>query len=435
MKIEFAQRSCLLLHDDGRIHYPMSKFLSEKFDNPHTRELVGQSLRVFYRFMSAHRIELAVRAVEGRCLTYQECVDLAGLSYRPLNEIELLSDSKVVLIASAKAKRAPRDLPKAVEPNTVKKRLSHIAAYLAFYREAILDGHIRSNALRAELMESYRTSCDELDGQIGGTKQSHHLSIQSLPRERFLAIIRTVFKEPERLFRTDSGKVSSTLYRDRAMTLLACECLRPGAIANVAREDFHAMGNYLNVKDHRGQRVGRTTAGTPVLKLGQSTRVNSASETMIQLFPFTVEAISDYMQRERATILRKHLRNRSRGFLFLNQDGEPIGHRSTVTRMFNRLGRRLNEVGMLDVGNDPHFRNHRQYDFYGYVLRHSAASLFLDMKGTSDRVLDEMRHRFGWTRNSTMPQLYAARTLSDAADIKLMEFHTAMSERMTTGEA
>lgn len=102
MKIAHAHQNFLLIDDDGRIHYPFSKFLSEKFDNPNTRELVAQSLRIFYRFCNAHQIELAVRAVEGRCLTSQEASMLAGLCYRPLPEIELLSDKKITLITSAK---------------------------------------------------------------------------------------------------------------------------------------------------------------------------------------------------------------------------------------------------------------------------------------------------------------------------------------------
>lgn len=426
MKAALAFRSHLLLHDDGRINYPMSKYLTAEFDNPHTRELVAQSLRVFYRFAVANKIELAVRALEGRCLTYNECSLLAGLSYRPLAEIESLSDAKVVHITSARAVKGPEDLPNAVEPNTVRKRLGHIAAYLKFYRETFLDPHVRSSALRSDLSMSYEQTRERLDSEVTGTKENHHLNIQSLPSDKFLELIREVFLRPETLFRTDSGDVSSTLYRDRAMALLACECLRPGAIGNVGRADFRADGGYLVVKDNRKRREEVTTTGTPVLKLGQSTSVNSASETMISLYPFTVDAIQDYIRREREVVLAKHLRNRSRGMMFLNQTGEPIKHRSTLTRMFNRLGNRLAEARLLDVGNDPHFANQRQYDFYGYVLRHSAANLFLQENGQSPKVLDDMRLRFGWTMKSKMPQIYAARAMSDAANVNLMDFYESM---------
>ena len=201
-----AKRNYLLLHDDGNIHYPFSKFLTHEFDNPHTRELVGQSLRVLHRFLTAHGIELAVRALEGRCLTYDEIQSLAGLCYRPIGEIELLSNAKVVLITSAKADIPPEDMLDAVEANTAAKRLNHIASYLKFYQEVFLDPHIRSATLRSELVTIYEQTQGKLNREIAGTKQGHHLTIQSLPSHRFLEIIRTVVLEPEMLFRTEEGE-------------------------------------------------------------------------------------------------------------------------------------------------------------------------------------------------------------------------------------
>ena len=136
----------------------------------------------------------------------------------------------------------------------------------------------------------------------------------------------------------------------------------------------------------------------------------------------------------------KRLTNRSNGFLFLNDYGEPIRHRSSITVMFNKLGKNLTKLGLLDVGNDPYFVGQDKYDFYGYVLRHSSASFFLALKceeisnesgnkrflnykNVPDRVKDLMKLRFGWTVNSKMPELYAARALSDNANVVLKEFH------------
>jgi hypothetical protein len=136
-----ANRNYLLLHNDGTIHYPFSKFLTDEFDNPNSRELVSQSLRILQRFFVAHGIELTVRMLERRCLTYDEIKRLAGLCYRPLSEIERLSNAKVVLITSAKADTAPEDMRGALEANTAAKRLNHIASYMKFYREVFLDPH------------------------------------------------------------------------------------------------------------------------------------------------------------------------------------------------------------------------------------------------------------------------------------------------------
>lgn len=421
MRQVMAKRNYILLHDDGTIHHPFSKFLTDKFDNPNTQELVAQSLRVLYRFFSAQEVELAVRAAEGSCLTYNECKNLVGLCYRPIGEVESISNRKVVLITSAKAGKAPKDLPNAVEPNTVQKRLVHIAKFLEFYKEVFLEPNIRSQTLRENLRYEYKKTTHELKTKIRGTKQGHHHDIISLPSAKFLEIIRAIYLRPEELFLSESGKPSRTLQRDRAMALLACEGPRPGTIGNIARSDFRQDTRHLVIKDNRGKRK-ETTSSTPVLKLGASTQVNSASEGMIELWPFTVKAIGDYIDNERTSTLSKHLKNRSKGFLFLNEKGEPLKHRASITAMFNCLGNRLSELGMLDVGSDPFFRDQKEYDFYAYVLRHSSASLFVELNGTDDRVLDAMKFRYGWTLNSKQPQCYAARAFSDQANINMMEF-------------
>jgi integrase len=418
-----AKSNYLLLHDDETIHYPFSKFLTDEFNNPNTRELVSQSLRILQRFFVAHGIELAVRMLEKRCLTYNEIKSLAGLCYRPLGEIERLSNPRVVLITSAKVDTPPEDMFGALEANTAAKRLNHIASYLKFYREVFLAPHMQSNTLRGELMAVYDQTQERLKREVAGTKQNHHLTIQSLPSHRFLQIIRAVVLESETLFLTEGGKPSATLYRDRAMFLLACEGLRPGALGNLTREDFRPDSGHLVLKDNTKQRPGRPTTGTPVLKGAGSKKVPYASETMITLWPFTVTAITDYLVKERDPTLAKHLKNRSLTFLFLNEKGEPIKHRSTLTIMFNRIGKRLAQLGMLDVGNDPYFKDEKQYDFYAYILRHSAASLFIELNGTDGNALDKMKSRFGWTLHSTQPQRYAARALSEHASMVLKAFY------------
>lgn len=440
MKQAVARKNYLLMHDDGSIHYPFSKYLTDCFANPHTRELVAQALRIYYRFCNAHRIELAFRATEGRCLTCDEAKNLGELCWRPLEEVEAMGDRKVLFLTSPKAGKAPKELPNAVKPDTASKRMNYIAQYIDFYREVFLDPRIPFGVPREQLkVEFDKTSC-QLKNIIKGTKQNHHLAIKSLPTDKYLAIIEAVFVRPEELFLAESGKPSRTRFRDRAMVLLACEGLRPGTLGNIAVGNFRSHSEHLVISDNRSKRSERVTTNTPVLKMGDSTQVNSASETMIQLWPFTVRAIQDYIDGERTSVLMKRLTNRSNGFLFLSDVGEPIKHRSSITRMFNRLGQRLKALGLLDIGNDPYFLDQKQYDFYGYVLRHSAASFFLSQKCSEiakesgaarpaqyedvpDRVKDLMKLRFGWTMNSTMPELYAARALSDNANVVLMEFH------------
>lgn len=443
MKRVFARRNFVILHDDGRVHYPFTRFLTDKFTNPHTRELVSQSLRVLYRFCTAQGIELAARALNGRCLSHDEGRRLAELCYRPMAEVEAMSDRSVALITSARAGKAPRDLPSTVQPNSAKMRLNHIAQYLEHYHIAFLEPNIRSPSAREQLMLNYDRTTSQLRRIVRGTKQNHHLAIQSLPSDKFLAIMEAVFLRPDECFQSGMGKPSRTILRDRAMVLLACEGLRPGTLGNILIRDFRPHSGHLVIKDNRAQRKERLTTNTPTLKMGDTTHVTNASETMISLWPFTVQAIQEYVEQERSAVLMKKLTNRSNGFLFLNEHGAPIRHRSTITAMFNGLGKRLDALGLLDVGADPYFADQKKYSFYGYVLRHSAASYFLAAKsseiarerGTAgragyahvpDRVKDLMKIRFGWTRNSSMPELYAARALSDDANIRLLEIHQSL---------
>lgn len=422
MRRAYARRNYVMLHDSGAIHYPFTKFLTEKYDSPHTREAAAQALRVLYRFTNAHRIELAYRALEGRALTFDEIKKLAALAYRPLTEIDLMNDQRIILITSAKAKVEPRKLPKAVQPNTAGKRLVTMADYLSFYCEVFLNPHIRQASLKAELNQEYERAKEQLREQIGGTKQNHHLTYVSLPAEKFLTLIRKVVLQPEQVFQTAAGKPSKTLWRDRAMVLLACEGLRPGALGNIARADVFDSG-HLKVVDNRRRRPGRPTTNTPVLKLGDTVRVNSASETLLELYPFTYDAIKDYIKRERKEILAKHLKNRSVGFLFITSTGEPIRDRSTIKKMFTEAGNRLRELGMLDVGDDPFFKEKKKYDFYGYVLRHSAADFYLRIKGINDETIKSMKFRFGWTTDSEQWGRYANRINAEHSSVNLNEFY------------
>lgn len=414
-----------MLHADGSVHYPFSKFLGYISTNPHTQELTSQSLRLLYRYLTAYRTEPAVRALEGRCLELSEVEALTRLCWRPLEEVERLTDKEILLCCRKDREAVPQNLKDAVEPNSARRRLLNIASYLAFYREHLLEPRILSPQQRETLKEQYDKTCHLLKRQIGGTKQNHHLKIQSLPGSRFLEIIRELVLNPERLFTNASGKPASTLQRDRAMALLACEGLRPGAIGNCVLADFSPRNSHLMVKDNR-ERRGRQKTGDPVLKLGDSLRANSASETTIKLMPVTTHALNEYIHGERSDVLSRHMQNRSKGFLFLNNRGELIGHRATITSTFRKLSNKLAELGLLNVGDDPYFPDKKKYDFTAYTLRHSSASFYVANKGTSEGTKDTMRLRFGWTNTSDMPNLYANRALSDQANVDLSSFNEAL---------
>lgn len=91
MRVENVKTRTLLVNDDGSIHGPYSLYLNMSFDNPHTRESVATGLRVLDKLIDAFKIDLALRALDGECLTEGEKQGLRQLAYRPIIEIERLS--------------------------------------------------------------------------------------------------------------------------------------------------------------------------------------------------------------------------------------------------------------------------------------------------------------------------------------------------------
>jgi len=189
MKIARTGHRTLLLNDDGSINAPFSIFLNDQFDNANTRESVAGALKVFNRFLAAYDVNLVQRALEGECLLAVECGRLADLSFRRMDELLTMSDAMVRRISSSSAKLPPSLRKGAVEANTAARRLDNIAAFLDWFRTSLLDERIRSAAIRNDLRERYQATVERLKTEIGGTKEGHHHQVQSLPIERFKAVI------------------------------------------------------------------------------------------------------------------------------------------------------------------------------------------------------------------------------------------------------
>lgn len=423
----------LLFETDGHVHGPFTWFVSEKYENPHTRELAVAALRVLHRFLQLYNIDLAARALDNLCLSAVECRYLRNTAYLALPSLDRMSD-KVLQRVTSKTSSDPRDLPGAVEQNTAAKRLQTIASFLDWYRDNLLHDAIRSPQARLDLKCEYDRVVDRLTNYVSRTPNGHH-SIRSLPTPRYLAIIREVFVNPESLFKTASGAPSNTMMRDRAMVLLAIEGLRPGAVGNVAIDDFRFRPGdshgYVAIKDNTARRGTPVTSGTPTAKGIRSILAHYNSEITVRLWPFTCAAIQEYIDGERSIEIAKVLANRSKSMIFVRDKGAPIGHRTTISSMFARLGRQLNTLGLLDVGRGDPFGNGSTYEFSAYTLRHSAATLYYSENKCLGDVKDRMRIRFGWTPNSTMPDHYANRALSEAASIDMNEFYESLLQART----
>ena len=434
LNLVHARDLTLLIGSDGTINGPFSLYLNERFDNPHTREAAASGLRVFHRFLVAHGIDLPCRAIEGEGLRSVERKWLTELAYRPLEEIEQMSDAMIKQSTTMRKAAVARDQIGAVAPNTAAIRLASVAAFLRWFRADVLAEAIRSASDRRALSDCYAATCADLEGRIRGTKQGHHHEVRSLPVERYLQLIRELVLRPESLFRTQGGKQSATLMRDRAMVLLAAEGLRPGSLGNLAIDDFKyeagAAAGYVDIRDNVTRRQAPVRTSTPKAKGARSTLVPYVSSVTVKLWPFTCLAIKEYMGGERAAVLGRQLKNRSKSFLFIADHGGPITDRTTIATVFGRLEGRLRELGLLNrADGDPYARG-THYDFSAYTLRHSAVTLFYKANAHKPDVKDLMRQRFGWSANSKMPDRYANRAMSEEASVNMSEFHDQLLQAL-----
>lgn len=448
MKIELTHSRTLLTTDDGVVHVPFTLYLNSRYDNPHTITAAARGLRAFGRLIDAFDIDIASRALEARCLTEGEKKALVQLVFHPIKAIEAMPDRAVRMIASAQKSLDPLRIKGAVEPNTADKQLTQIADFLLWYLDKVLEPRMPLASPVTEALRRAYTSCaTELKKAVAGTKSSHPHRIKSAPVRRFLEIYDALYSRSDEILLTKGGQPGRNLMRDRAMTLLAAEGIRPGAIGNVALADFKWPGGKergnVKIKDNTARRSKRLTTATPTQK-GSRSRQNYNSEFMISIWPTTAKAIKDYIDGERQEITSRTLRNKSEGFLFLAGHGGAIGDRSTITKLFERAGIGLQRLGLLaKAENDPYLEG-ETYDFNAYLLRHSAASLFYSSKAPQmqgEVVENLMKLRFGWSQASGMPRLYAQRAMSDAASLTVDDFveslltEAAIAKNTTTGIA
>jgi len=424
MRLIDANGKGLLVTDAGEIHAPGTLFLNSRYDNPNTRGTVSIGLRLFEVFARSAGISLPRRAIHGQCLHTLEVNWLGNLAYRPVEELESMN-TRVLLRLAKSQDVAHRDRPGAVAAATASARLVQIGEFITWYLETILHPRIRSAQIRADLAERYAGTVRELKAKIRGGSCKHPTQVRSLPAGVFEQLIRETWCRPETIFCSQSGATSPTVERDRAMFLLACEGMRPGAIGNLALHDF--TGSQMRIADNAGKRGEGLSEGTPFQKGARSNMQGYNSELSITLWPWTTQAVHEYIQNERAELLRRRLHNASKGFLFLEtQYGGPIRNRKTISLIFKRAERRLLELGMLSRSSGDRHVMTEDYELTAYTLRHSAATLYLSEKGGSDQTRSEMRDRFGWTANSKMPDLYARRANMDAASLDMADLWESM---------
>lgn len=426
MRLVRSLSKVLMIEEDGRINAPFSFFLNTH-KNPNTQESLAGSLKLFHRFLLHFKISLADRALEGRCLEEREILGLINLSFRPLTD--LLDPRRIAKLVDVRNAEPDEDRDNAVEGGTASQRLKDISSFLKEY-QTLVSHYIRSADTRERLSAAYLACCDRLRRAVGGAASSSAYDIRSMSSKDFVACMKVVYSNPRVLL----GQSESDLHllRDRAMFMLSCEGLRPGEICNVRVNDLiKGADGLLSLqvvvnKKHRQQ----VKSSTPVPKGASSNRAPYATVRMIHLWPFTRDALKDYINGPRADATAQAGEDLSSGFIFIKSTGEPIGSRQAVSLRFSQMCDALHQAGHMKIEAGAGRCDRTKGELSSYTMRHSAASYLYESKmadlKNKDAVFDLMKARFGWTDKSSMPEHYAKRGIVDVATVQVNEIYTEM---------
>lgn len=434
MRLVRSLSKVLMIEEDGRINAPFSFFLNTH-KNPNTQESLAGSLKLFHRFLLHFKISLADRALEGRCLEEREILGLINLSYRPLTD--LAEPRRITKLVDVRNAVLDEDRVNALEGGTAEGRLKDIAAFLKEY-QTLVSTHVRSADTRERLAASYLACCERLRRAVGGAASSSSYDFRSMSSADFIGSMKVVYCTPEVLHGDSKSDMHSM--RDRAMFMLSCEGLRPGEICNARVNDLiKGPDGLLSLKvvvnkKHRKQ----LKSSTPVPKGASSNRAPYATVRMIHLWPFTRDALSDYINGPRSEAIAQAGEDLSSGFIFIKSTGEPIGSRQAVSLRFGQMCDALHQAGHMKIESGPIRSDGNEEKLSSYTMRHSAASYFYESKmaelenkvlaelENERTVFDLMKARFGWTDKSAMPQRYAKRAIVDNATVQVNQIYSEM---------
>ncbi|CAM8668030.1 DNA_BRE_C domain containing protein [Comamonadaceae bacterium] len=425
MKIVRALSKVMMVEDDGRINAPFSFFLNTH-KNPNTQDSICVSLKLFHLFLAHFKISLVDRALAGRCLEEREMVGLISLSFRPL--FELNDRRRIAKFIDVKNAEADEDRDGAVEGGTASQRLKDVAAFLKYYESLVAD-RIRSADTRERLAASYKACSERLQQAVGDSVNGSAYDIRALSSTDFVKCMKVVYSHPKVLL--GSTKSEMHLMRDRAMFMLSCEGLRPGEICNLRVNDLIKGPNGLLslqvVVNKKHRKVVKSS--TPLPK-GASSNTPYATVRMIHLWPFTRDALNDYINNARSAAIAMSGEDRTSGFVFIKSTGDPVTSRQAVSLRFSQMCDALQEAGHMKIESVLFGGNKKNTALSCYTMRHSAASYFYLSKmnelENKESVFDLMRARFGWTDKSDMPGHYAKRGIVEIATVEVNQIYTEM---------
>lgn len=425
MKLIRSLSKVLIVDEDGRINFPFSSFLNRQ-KNPNTQESLAGSLKVLNQFLLHFKISLADRALEGRALEEREIFALINLSFRPLSDLSY--PLRIEGFVDVRNAEQDEDRDGAVNGSTASQRLKDISSFLTHYQNEVSQ-YIKSTDARNRLASAYESCCERLRRAVGGAASSSAYDVKSMSSADFVGCMKVVYSNPRLLLGNSESDLH--LLRDRAMFMLACEGLRPGEICNVRVNDLLSLPNRLlalqviSNKKHRGQ----IKSSTPLPK-GASSNLPYATARMIHLWPFTRDAVNDYINRSRSESISSAGKDLSAGFLFLKNNGEPISSRQATSLRFDKMCDALHTAGYMKIEATPGRGDRTKDQLSSYTMRHSAASYIYESKmaelKNQGAVFDLMKARFGWSDKSQMPAHYAKRSIVENATVQVNDIYLEM---------
>lgn len=425
MRMVRASSKVIMISNDGRINAPFSFFLNT-YKNPNTQDSVSISLKLFHLFLIHFKISLAERALQGRCLEEREMVGLINLSFRPL--ADLTNQRRIATFLDVRNAEADEDRDGAVEGGTASKCLKNVAAFLKDY-ETLVAHHIRSADTRERLAASYLSCCERLRRAVGGAASSSAYDIRAMSSTDFVGCMKVVFSSPEVLL--GDTKSDMHLLRDRAMFMLSCEGLRPGEICNLRVNDLvNGPDGLLTLQVAVNKRHRKVVRSSTPLPKGASSNTPYATVRLIHLWPFTRDALNDYINRARSEAIARSGEDRTSGFVFIKSTGDPVASRQAVSLRFSQMCDALHQAGHMKIESAPRRGNAEKDKLSSYTMRHSAASYFYASKiqelDNKESVFDLMRARFGWSDKSQQPAHYGKRGIVDIATVEVNQIYTEM---------
>jgi len=301
----------------------------------------------------------------------------------------------------------------------------------AAWRQIALYVDFLASKVRRELRPEERSSFDR-QFQIFGkmiwnyTPSSRALSskyqVKALPPNQFIEIVRLLIQtNPGDLFKTEAGNPSPTAERDRFyLVCLAMTAGRPSEVQNLRLRDFHKKGEsyYIEFHDSRASEQFSRTEISPAKRARNKThgRHNRVIPVPKALFDLREQYINGFYRKAIGTSISQRGRNVSRGFLFLKENGEPIGTRDYPSMLCSSIKSEIESVlqrapSELTAVNTTH-------EFIPYTFRHSRATLYLfeayeyaafkNEKFNLEKAESDLRSFGGWSLKSDMPSKYAA---------------------------